>query len=215
MEFRLTYKPRYRRVPEVNMARTDFLTRQREQIVSRLEELRPLYQEYLTLEKAQEALNQLGEPVRRVTRRGRGRPAGRRGPGRPPGRRTTARSGNGRRRTTAGSGNGRRRTTAGSGSGRRRTTAGRTSARRTTTRRSTATRSGGRGGRTRARRSRAGGTRAEQTFAAIQSQPGITIPELASKLNVRPNYLYRVTAELQKDRRVRKRGRGFHASNSS
>src|SRR5437660_11222788 len=64
------------------MARMDFLEAQRKQIMDRLQELRPLHEEYLTLEKAHQALDGIGGPIRRL--------AGRRGPGRPPGRRTTA-----------------------------------------------------------------------------------------------------------------------------
>ena len=69
----------------------DFLTEQRAALDKRLKELRPLYEEYLQLEKAKEALEGVGGATRR------------RGPGRPPGSRnkTTARrasSGNGRRR---------------------------------------------------------------------------------------------------------------------
>jgi hypothetical protein len=159
------------------MARTtDFLTKQRRQITARLDELRPLYEEYLTLERAHEALDQLGEPIRRAVGRG---------PGRPPGSRTS--SGARRGRPAA-----------------RRTTTRRSTGRRTSTRRTTGRRAG--------QRSRAGGTRAEHTLSAIKSKPGITIPELANTLGIRPNYLYRVTAQLQKERKIRKRGRGFHAA---
>jgi hypothetical protein len=144
------------------MARNaDFLARQRDQITKRLEELRPLYHEYLTLEKAHEALEQIETPIRRAVR-------GRRGPGRPPGRRTATKSSR-------------------AGRGGRRTTATR-------------------------RRNRAGGTRADDAAKVIRANPGITIPELAQKLKIRPNYLYRVTAQLQKERRIKKRGRGLHAA---
>ena len=65
----------------------DFLTEQRNAIDNRLKELRPLYEEYLQLEKAKEALEGVTGPRRR-------------GPGRPPGSRSTTRrpSTNGRRR---------------------------------------------------------------------------------------------------------------------
>ena len=67
----------------------DFLTEQRNAIENRLMELRPLYEEYLQLEQAKDALEGVG-----TTRR--------RGPGRPPGSRNTATrrasAGNGRRR---------------------------------------------------------------------------------------------------------------------
>ena len=73
----------------------DFLTEQRAALDNRLKELRPLYEEYLQLEKAKEALEGVGTPRRR-------------GPGRPPGSRSTATrraaSGNGRRRRRRGRG---------------------------------------------------------------------------------------------------------------
>ena len=64
----------------------DFLTKTRTDLDNRLKELRPMYEEYLSLEKAKAALDGLEKP--------------RRGPGRPPGSgtRAAARSGNGRRR---------------------------------------------------------------------------------------------------------------------
>src|ERR1700704_6271931 len=68
----------------------DFLAEKRQEIDNRLKELRPLYEEYLTLEKAQEALAGMDQPRRR-------------GPGRPPGSKSTG------TRTRAASGNGRRR----------------------------------------------------------------------------------------------------------
>jgi hypothetical protein len=66
----------------------DFLTEKRQEIDNRLKELRPLYEEYQTLVKAQEALAGMEQPRRR-------------GPGRPPGSKST--------RTRSSSGNGRRR----------------------------------------------------------------------------------------------------------
>src|SRR5215213_5637100 len=50
----------------------DFLTEKRQEIDNRLKELRPLYDEYLKLEKAQEALSGVDQP----RRRGPGRPRG-------------------------------------------------------------------------------------------------------------------------------------------
>jgi hypothetical protein len=64
----------------------DFLTEKRQEIDNRLKELRPAYEEYLKLEKAQEALAGMDQPRRR-------------GPGRPPGSTSSKpASGNGRRR---------------------------------------------------------------------------------------------------------------------
>src|SRR3954471_6675952 len=72
----------------------DFLTEKRQEIDNRLKELRPLYEEYLKLEKAQEALAGMDQPRRR-------------GPGRPPGS-TSSTTGSGTARR-ASRGNGRRR----------------------------------------------------------------------------------------------------------
>jgi hypothetical protein len=71
----------------------DFLSQQVAALDKRLKELQPLYEEYLQLEKAKEALEGVGSPRRR-------------GPGRPPGSRSSGRaaSGNGRRRRRRGRG---------------------------------------------------------------------------------------------------------------
>jgi hypothetical protein len=73
----------------------DFLTEKRQEIDNRLKELRPLHEEYLTLEKARDALAGMDQPRRR-------------GPGRPPGSTST-----GRRRASSGNGRRRRRRRAG------------------------------------------------------------------------------------------------------
>jgi hypothetical protein len=135
--------------------RTDFLTKQRQQIEARLRELQPAHEEYLTLLQARDAL----AGVKGANgRRGPGRPPGKRGPGRPPG------SG---RKTTA--------------------------SRKQTTRR------------------RRSGTRADQALTLIKENPGITVSDIADRMGIRQNYLYRVTQELQKQRQVSRRGGGFHA----
>lgn len=142
--------------------RTDFLTQQRRQIDTRLEQLKPAHEEYLTLLEAKQALAGLaGAPAT---------PA-RRGPGRPPG------SGRGRRRAVTSrtrSANGRRRPR--------------------------------RGG-----RRRAGATRADQALELIKANPGIGVPQIADQMGIRQNYLYRVTAALQKAGSVKRQGQGFVA----
>ena len=55
------------------------------------------------------------------------------------------------------------------------------------------------------------GTRAAETLSLVQGQPGITIPELAAKMGINQNYLYRVLPGLQKEGKIRKEGRGWHA----
>jgi hypothetical protein len=141
------------------MFMADFLTEQRSALEKRLKELKPLYDEYLSLERIRDAIEGVGETVRR----GPGRPRGsrtRRGPGRPPGRTTR------RRRST----NGRR------------------------------------------RRARRGGTRADQALKVVRANPGITVTQLASRMNIKQkNYLYRVMNQLADEGAVTKRGRGYTA----
>ena len=134
--------------------RTDFLTKQRQQIEARLRELQPAHEEYLTLLQARDALAGV-KPGN--GRRGPGRPPGRRGPGRPPGSGTkTARKAGGTRRCRS-------------------------------------------------------GTRRDQALELIRQNPGISVSDIAERMGIRQNYLYRVTQELQKDRAVSRRDGGFHA----
>jgi transposase-like protein len=63
---------------------------------------------------------------------------------------------------------------------------------------------------TRARRTRRGGTRADQALTLVKNQPGVTIPELARKMGIKQNYLYRVMPQLQKEKKVTKKGKGWH-----
>ena len=60
------------------------------------------------------------------------------------------------------------------------------------------------------RRRRRGGTRADQAVKLVESNPGISASEVAKRMKIKPNYLYRVMGDLQKEGRVRKRGRGYH-----
>lgn len=69
-----------------------------------------------------------------------------------------------------------------------------------------------RGARTRRRRGRRGRTRADQAVKIISENPGITAAEVAKRMRIKPNYVYRVMGELRKDGRVRKRGRGYVAA---
>ena len=62
------------------------------------------------------------------------------------------------------------------------------------------------------RRRRRGGTRADQAVALVQSSPGISASEIAKTMKIKPNYLYRVLGELEKEGRVTKKGREYHAS---
>ena len=44
----------------------------------------------------------------------------------------------------------------------------------------------------------------------IAAKPGITASEIARELKIKPNYMYRVLSDLQKQGRVRKDGRAYH-----
>ena len=63
----------------------------------------------------------------------------------------------------------------------------------------------------RRRRRRRGGTRADQALKLVGANPGISASEIAKQLKIKPNYLYRVLAELEKEGKVRKDGRAYHA----
>jgi hypothetical protein len=78
---------------------------------------------------------------------------------------------------------------------------------------STSTRSGASTGRR--GRPRGSGTRGKQALELVRANPGITIPELADKMGIKQNYLYRVLPGLQKDGMVRKEGKGWHARDAA
>jgi ribosomal protein S25 len=62
------------------------------------------------------------------------------------------------------------------------------------------------------RRARRGGTRADQAVKLVKANPGITASEMAKKMRIKPNYLYRVLGDLQKEGRIKKSGRSYTAS---
>lgn len=65
------------------------------------------------------------------------------------------------------------------------------------------------------RRSRQGGTRADQAVAFIKDNPGASASEVAKGLDIKPNYLYRVLADMEKDGLVKKNGRSYEVSASA
>ena len=67
-------------------------------------------------------------------------------------------------------------------------------------------------GRRKATRRRRGSTRADQAVRHIKANPGISASEIAKKMRIQPNYVYRVMGDLQKEKRVTKRGKGYHAA---
>jgi DNA invertase Pin-like site-specific DNA recombinase len=64
-----------------------------------------------------------------------------------------------------------------------------------------------RGGTTRRRRK---GTRADQAVKLVQGKPGISASEIAKNMKIKPNYLYRVLGDLEKEKRVKKKGRQYY-----
>jgi hypothetical protein len=66
----------------------------------------------------------------------------------------------------------------------------------------------------RAGRRKGSGTRAAEALSFVQGQPGITIPELAAKMGIKQNYLYRVLPGLEQESKVAKQGRGWHPKSS-
>jgi hypothetical protein len=164
----------------------DFLDATRKEIRQRLNELKPLVDEFSRLEAAASALaDAVGSAATdagsAVIRRAPGRPRGsgtrrastatgtpktaRKKPGRPPGRKKAE------ARTTPAAG-------------------------------SPARRPGRRKG---------SGSRAAQALSFVQAEPGVTIPELAGKMKIKQNYLYRVLPGLEQENKVQKKGRGWYA----
>jgi hypothetical protein len=195
---------------------TDFLDVKRREITDRLKELKPLVEEYSRLEAAASALAGVGgsAPATAAARRkkGPGRPrgsvnraskaaaastpaastpaastkakAGRKKVGRPPGsgKKVGRPAGTGKKVGRP------------PGSGKK---AGRPAGK--------VGRPKGRGG-----RRKGSGTRAAQALSFVQGQPGITIPELAAKMGIKQNYLYRVLPGLEQEGKLEKKGRGWH-----
>ena len=50
--------------------------------------------------------------------------------------------------------------------------------------------------------------------SSCAAQPGITIPQIAEKMGIEPNYLYRVMPRLATDGQVRRDGQGWHPASS-
>jgi hypothetical protein len=170
---------------------TDFLDEKRREINDRLAELKPLIDEYTRLEAAATALAGVrgsAPAAARASATATAAPAApaKRGPGRPRGSKS---------RTTAGKRRGRP-------PGRKTETAAATATPAATTTAATPRR--------RAGRRKGSGTRAAQALSFVTGQPGITIPELAAKMGIKQNYLYRVLPGLEQEKKIKKQGRGWH-----
>ncbi len=58
-------------------------------------------------------------------------------------------------------------------------------------------------------RPKGSGTRGVEALELVKANPGITIPEIAEKMGIKQNYLYRVLPGLASDGLVMKDGRGW------
>jgi len=64
-------------------------------------------------------------------------------------------------------------------------------------------------------RPKGSGTRSKEALSLVRKSPGITIPELADKMGIKQNYLYRVLPGLAQDGLVVKQGRGWHPKDAA
>jgi hypothetical protein len=142
----------------------DFLDEKRNEIGSRLTELKPLVDEYQRLEAAAAALDGLPAPSNN---------------GQAPARRIARPKAPGKRRSSAAGAGAAAGAAAAAGTGRR-------------------------------GRPKGSGTRGAEALALVKASPGITIPEIAEKMGIKQNYLYRVLPGLADDGLVTKDGRGWH-----
>lgn len=69
--------------------------------------------------------------------------------------------------------------------------------------------------RTRRGRRKGSGQRSTEALAIIKEQPGIAIPEIAARMDIKQNYLYRVLPGLKQEGKITKDGRGWHTKAAS
>jgi hypothetical protein len=162
----------------------DFLDEKHREITDRLAELRPLVDEYQRLEAAVSALDGLGGSAAAPAAPKAARKATRKAARKVPGRRGPGRPRGSKTKVKA--------TVAAAAPATAAAPAGRGDARR------------------KAGRRKGSGTRAAQALSFVKAQPGITIPELAARMGIKQNYLYRVLPTLEEEGKVKKEGRGWH-----
>jgi hypothetical protein len=63
-------------------------------------------------------------------------------------------------------------------------------------------------------RPRGTGGRAQEALKLVHKHPGITIGEMAKRMKIQANYLYRVLPQLEKDGKIKKRDKGYHPPES-
>jgi ribosomal protein S25 len=162
---------------------TDFLDEKHREITDRLAELKPLIEEYQRLEAAVAALDGLGRPTSTSAPARSAPKAAPKAARKVPGRRGPGRPRGSKTKTKKAAAAAPAVATA---------PAGRAGAKR------------------KAGRRKGSGTRAAQALSFVQEQAGITIPELAAKMGIKQNYLYRVLPTLEEEGKVKKEGRGWH-----
>jgi hypothetical protein len=64
-------------------------------------------------------------------------------------------------------------------------------------------------------RPKGSGTRGAEALELVKANPGITIPEVAGKMGIKQNYLYRVLPGLAEDGLVVKEGRGWRPKDTA
>lgn len=62
---------------------------------------------------------------------------------------------------------------------------------------------------TRRGRPKGSGKRAQEATEIVKKNPGITLPEIAKKMGIKDNYLYRVLPALQQEGLIKKDGKGW------
>jgi len=63
-------------------------------------------------------------------------------------------------------------------------------------------------------RPRGTGNRAQEALKLVHAHPGITLQDMAKRMKIKANYLYRVLPQLEKDGNVTKRDKGYHPPES-
>jgi len=63
-------------------------------------------------------------------------------------------------------------------------------------------------------RPRGTGGRAQEALKLVHRHPGITIGEIAKRMKIQANYLYRVLPQLEKDGKIKKHDKGYHPPDS-
>jgi hypothetical protein len=64
-------------------------------------------------------------------------------------------------------------------------------------------------------RPRGSGARTQEALKHVRAHPGITIAEIARRMRIKPNYLYRILPQLEKEGEVAKQGKGYHAAEAA